>query len=188
MQATSTPWNSGNSLSPNFCFRKSRLIGRTTPSLLSLPYHPLTAPYSPTSSSPHRDASLVERLMVKTLRLTISRVIILSIALRLLTLIALELLTSQTRAFDTSHELFEPTSAPSTLRWDAVHFASIALHGYQHELKLAFFPGWPWLMQCTSTVIGRLRGGRDQSLRDVVWAGTGLNVVANAGATLTLYK
>lgn len=49
--------------------------------------------------------------------------------------------------FDTSHLIAQPKPglASALLRWDAFHFSSIALSGYQHEQRFAFFPGVPLL-------------------------------------------
>ncbi|ORZ35969.1 GPI mannosyltransferase 2 [Catenaria anguillulae PL171] len=40
------------------------------------------------------------------------------------------------------------------IKWDALHIESIAAHGYQHELQLAFFPLVPAAARAISSVVG----------------------------------
>lgn len=53
--------------------------------------------------------------------------------------------------FDASPDLIG-ISQSSSVRWDAVHFVSVAAKGYKYEQQLAFQPGW----HGTLAIIGRV--------------------------------
>ena len=50
------------------------------------------------------------------------------------------------KPFDSSH-LILTESDHAGLRWDAIHYASIAMEGYRYEQQLAFMPLWPLILR-----------------------------------------
>ncbi len=111
---------------------------------------------------------------------------LLAVLSRLLALLLLNLLSSLP-SFDSSHQLLSADSASSTLRWDAVHFASIVLNGYQYEQQLAFQPGWPGLMRLAGEGIRWVSGG-EIGVQQVVLAGVVVANIAFVGAAVMLHK
>lgn len=74
---------------------------------------------------------------------------------------AVLLATAYLQPFDASHLLHSPVSndasifrrwASTALRWDALHFSSIAANGYLTEQAWAFFPGTPLVMRIASSL------------------------------------
>ena len=74
---------------------------------------------------------------------------------------AVLLATSPHEPFDASHFLYLPLPndatifrrcASTALRWDALHFSSIAANGYLTEQSWAFFPGTPLVMRVASSL------------------------------------
>jgi hypothetical protein len=53
--------------------------------------------------------------------------------------------------FDASPDIIDVTSSPY-VRWDAIHFLSVAARGYEYEQHLAFQPGWHAVL----ALIGRI--------------------------------
>jgi hypothetical protein len=114
------------------------------------------------------------------------------------------------RTFDASASLLSPptssgisltpltTYTPPTLRWDAIHFATIALRGYTFEQQLAFQPGWPLVMRVAGEGVwwakrlftGLVSGDSSSILtsNDVVLGGVIAANAAFVGATIMLYK
>lgn len=106
----------------------------------------------------------------------------LAILSRLFTLSLLSIL-SYLQPFDSSH-LLTSSNSP-TLRWDALHFSTIAVEGYEYEQQLAFQPGWPGVMH----LAGRfLTFGKQPGLHEVVWGGVFVGNAAFVGASVMLYK
>ena len=142
--------------------------------------------------------------------------LVLAISTRLLTLAFLSTLSHLSPlSFDTSHRLLSPAGTSQNpfekppisqishtavgLRWDSIHFASIAVDGYQYEQQMAFMPGWPLVMHMSGEVVYHLRSrigmavpanvsSSRASYSDVVYGGMAVNFVAGIWATLTLYK
>lgn len=107
--------------------------------------------------------------------------------------LALSVFTSEyLPAFDTSHLVVvrgSPAGSLAGLRWDAVHFASVALDGYRHEQQLAFMPGWLYAMRYAGMVVHWLRGGAgDLSAQDVVWGGQAVAILCSTGSAVMLYR
>ncbi|EIW73174.1 hypothetical protein TREMEDRAFT_42227 [Tremella mesenterica DSM 1558] len=119
----------------------------------------------------------------------VSCIIVLAILTRSFSSILLSL--SNVPLFDTSPYLLNTSStdrAPSaTLRWDAIHFSSIALHGYTYEQQIAFQSGWPILMRLAGEVVRWWRGG-GIDVEDVVFGGVVLANLAFVGAVVMLYE
>ena len=146
-----------------------------------------------TSDSTQHDMILTWRAGQMKLR----HILLLSLALRLLTLSCLAILPHLIRPFDTSHLLLDrahhgttnvDATTPGTLRWDAIHYASIALNGYEYEQQLAFSPTLPFLMRHSGNLIAWNTGQSGLGVREVVWGGVTLDVLASLGATSVLYQ
>lgn len=112
-------------------------------------------------------------------------IILLALLTRLATLLLLSFL-HQLPAFDTSHLILSHHS-PSTLRWDAVHFTSIALNGYEYEQQLVFQPGWPGVMRLAGRGVSWVKGG-EMGVEEVVLGGMVVSNLAFVGASVMLYK
>ena len=95
-------------------------------------------------------------------------------------------LLSDLPCFDSSHQLLYDPALP-TLRWDAVHYSSIALNGYNFEQQLAFQPGLPAIMRLTGEVVRFVTGG-DIAVKHVVIGGELVNSLALVEASVMLYK
>ncbi|WWD17943.1 hypothetical protein CI109_102388 [Kwoniella shandongensis] len=123
-------------------------------------------------------------------------ILCLAIATRLVHLTVLHILPSFIPLFDTSPLLVSAPSSISSvspaLRWDAIHFASIATNGYEYEQQLAFQPGWMGILRLAGEVVCWVRsgggGGTQVRMEDVVLGGMVVSNLAYIGATLTLYK
>jgi hypothetical protein len=137
-----------------------------------------------------------------------------ALALRLCTALLLHLCnTFQGEPFDSSHLLASPldgedsttpqsrshsTLSTATLRWDAIHFVSIARDGYVWEQQLAFQPGWPLVLRIGSRVLRGTRAachGVDVDwwsgvlgVGEIAQVGQVLASVSYAGAVVMLYK
>ncbi|GFZ43371.1 GPI mannosyltransferase 2 [Saitozyma sp. JCM 24511] len=156
-----------------------------------------------TSRDPRTEAGLQRSTTPGSPIRTIALLALLS---RLVPLVLLHLFPIGT--FDASASLLSPptpsgisltpltTYTPPTLRWDAIHFATIALQGYTFEQQLAFQPGWPLVMRIAGDGVcwaRRLFAGLetdDSSLtsNDVVLGGVIAANAAFVGATIMLYK
>ncbi|ORY24705.1 GPI mannosyltransferase 2 [Naematelia encephala] len=111
----------------------------------------------------------------------------LAVVVRLVTYVLLQLL-SRLPAFDTSHRFLSSAKPSATLRWDAIHFASTAVDGYQYEQQLVWQPGWIAAIRAAGEIVRFVRGGNQLEVDDVVLGG---EIIANAafvGATVALYK
>lgn len=118
----------------------------------------------------------------------IRSLIILSISIHLLTTLLLALSPSLLPSFDSSSSLLVSARLEPFLRWDTVYFASIALHGYQHEQQLAFMPGLPGLMRVGGGLVAWLTGAKELGTDHVVVAGACMAMVAGIAAVVTLYQ
>jgi phosphatidylinositol glycan class V len=95
--------------------------------------------------------------------------------------------------FDSSASIVCIQEPSPTLRWDAVHFSSVALHGYQYEQQLAFQPGWPLIMRLSGEVVKwakNLMGRGDHPLgpEEVALGGILVANLAFIGSSVMLYK
>jgi phosphatidylinositol glycan class V len=72
------------------------------------------------------------------------------------------------------------------IRWDTVHFISIARNGYQFEQQTAFMPGLPWLMGLGAKLL--CKSSNWGQLEAMVWTGILASAVSSTLATITLYK
>ncbi|KAK8865872.1 hypothetical protein IAR55_001020 [Kwoniella newhampshirensis] len=123
--------------------------------------------------------------------------LILAISSRLIHLTILHILSRFLPLFDTSPLLLSGDDVPSPLlRWDAIHFASIASKGYEYEQQLAFQPGWMGVMRLAGEGVrwikAYIRAGEGGvgvvRVEDVLIGGTVISNMAFVGATLVLYK
>ncbi|WVF70592.1 hypothetical protein IAT40_005384 [Kwoniella sp. CBS 6097] len=135
---------------------------------------------------------------------------VLALSIRISHLIVLHLLSSTLPPFDASQTLIQLRSSEiktktaaaadvlvdvpgSGLRWDAIHFTSIALDGYQWEQQLAFQPLWQGILrlagECFRLINGQAEGEVEVvSVKDVIRGGMGVSVLAWVGASIMLYK
>jgi len=118
------------------------------------------------------------------------KLIPLAISLRLLIPFLIYLPSRYSPPFDSSHLILQREAAVSEgLRWDAIHYTSIALHGYQYEQQGAWMPLWPIIMRYMGLLIHYTRresNGLD--VQDVVIGGEVVNILMNLGSTFMLYK
>lgn len=112
------------------------------------------------------------------------RIVALAIASRIIPLVLLHLV--RIPLFDSSPDLAGGPSA--TLRWDAVHFVSIALRGYEYEQHVAFQPGWMGITRLAGEVVRLCRWGSEITASDVIVGGVVVASAAFVGAALTLYR
>jgi phosphatidylinositol glycan class V len=90
--------------------------------------------------------------------------------------------------FDVSHTINTSTSLPG-LRWDAIHFLSIAKDGYEFEQQLAFQPGWQVILAAAGRAVARVgRGGDTVNDADLVQSALVINLIARVVANVYLYK
>ena len=133
-------------------------------------------------------------------------IFITALTLRLLTHLLLRLCVAiQGDPFDSSHLLVTHDAVPAasasetvssvSLRWDAIHFVSIAREGYRYEQLLAFQPGWPVVIRYASLLARLLPGqegskgvGERLSVDEVVRTGEVLASLSYAGAACMLFK
>ncbi|WVQ71222.1 hypothetical protein IAR50_000747 [Cryptococcus sp. DSM 104548] len=116
-----------------------------------------------------------------------TQIFLLALATRIIHLSLLYAITHLIPLFDSSPELLQHSPLPG-LRWDAIHFASVASRGYEYEQQVAFQPGWLSVMRLAGEVVRWARGATVVDIGDVVLGGT---IVANAsiiGATVMLYR
>nr|XP_019049170.1 hypothetical protein I302_02951 [Kwoniella bestiolae CBS 10118]OCF28100.1 hypothetical protein I302_02951 [Kwoniella bestiolae CBS 10118] len=115
-------------------------------------------------------------------------IVALGTSIRLIHIIFLYVLSRILPPFDSSHTLLSARNLPG-LRWDAVHFVSIAEHGYTHEQQLAFQPLFMALLRITGECSAWVRGGGGEvDVGDIVWGGMGVSAVVWVGASIMLYK
>ncbi|KJE02009.1 GPI mannosyltransferase 2 [Cryptococcus gattii NT-10] len=106
---------------------------------------------------------------------------------RILHLTVLSGLSKALPLFDTSPSLLLPSPPPS-LRWDAIHFSSIAYNGYEYEQQVAFQPGWLAVMRLAGEGVRFIRAASVVELKDVILGSTIMANFAFVAATLVLYK
>ncbi|OCF31134.1 hypothetical protein I317_07883 [Kwoniella heveanensis CBS 569] len=117
-----------------------------------------------------------------------STVAVLALSIRISHLIVLYLLSLILPPFDASQPIVASSILPG-LRWDAVHFSSIALEGYRWEQQLAFQPLWQAILRLSGEGLGSIKGGKAEvSVKDVVRGGMGVSVLAWVGASVMLFK
>lgn len=138
-----------------------------------------------TSTNPARNTAGTNHTMSNT------RIFLLSTIPSILTLALLHLLRSplnpfRLSLFDDSAGLIEGQESP-LIRWDAIHFTSIASDGYEYEQQLAFQPGWQgvlWLVgRCW-----RLVDDKASSIEAITKGGSMLMVVLAGWRCLALYE
>ncbi|WVQ62252.1 uncharacterized protein L199_000391 [Kwoniella botswanensis] len=112
--------------------------------------------------------------------------IILGTSIRLIHISLLYILSKLIPPFDSSQSLLSPDNLPG-LRWDAIHFASVAQNGYEFEQQLAFQPLLMGLLRLLGQSVVCIRG-REMEVGDVIWSGVGISAVAWVGASIVLYK
>ncbi|WRT64086.1 uncharacterized protein IL334_001015 [Kwoniella shivajii] len=116
----------------------------------------------------------------------IGLLVALAISIRAVHLVLLRVLSYVIPPFDDSHTILSNTLLPG-LRWDAIHFMSIAKSGYEWEQQLAFQPGWMAMLHAG----GRGRAwaaGKVVGVDELVWAGMILAAVSWIGAAVMLDK
>ena len=114
-------------------------------------------------------------------------IILIATLSRLVPFLLLVILGRVSFPFDSSHQLVSIGTAPATLRWDAVHFTSIALHGYEYEQQIAFQPGWPAIMRLAAGS-ARWMSLEELGSQDLVMGGVVIANLASIGASVMLYK
>ncbi|WVQ97334.1 hypothetical protein IAU59_004445 [Kwoniella sp. CBS 9459] len=116
-------------------------------------------------------------------------IVLLALIIRISHSIILHLLSSFLPPFDASQTLVSSQSHVSPgLRWDAIHFTSIALEGYQWEQQLAFQPLWQAILRLSGECLRYIRGGDAINVEDAVRGGTAVSVIAWTGSSAMLYK
>jgi phosphatidylinositol glycan class V len=112
----------------------------------------------------------------------------LTLFLRLLILLLTYLPSAYLPPFDSSHLLVHH-SPLGGLKWDAIHYTSIALHGYEYEQQGAWMPLWPLIMRYAGWIGYYIMGKEGElGVEDVVRGGEGVNLIMNLGSTYMLYK
>jgi len=123
-------------------------------------------------------------------RRTGTLIFLLSTIPSLLTLSLLYLLRSPHNSFRIP--LFDDSSAllsgqeSTGVRWDAIHFTSIASKGYEYEQQLAFQPGWQGVLWLSGWLWRRLGG--IGSINSISNGGTLLVVLLAGWRGLAFYK
>lgn len=135
----------------------------------------------PSLPLPPKHASAMAKLSPLTL------IFIAACLSRILHLTVLSGLSKALPLFDTSPSLLL-SSPPPALRWDAIHFASVAYNGYEYEQQVAFQPGWLAVMRLAGEGVRFIRAASVVELKDVILGGTIVANVAFVAATLVLYK
>jgi hypothetical protein len=110
---------------------------------------------------------------------------VLSLVIKSLVPFLISLPSKTALPFDSSHLLVQDSPG---LRWDAIHYASIALDGYRYEQQGAFMPLWLGMMRLSGEVLAYLRGRDSVGVGEVLLGGQYLNILMNAGAVMMLYK
>lgn len=143
------------------------------------------------SRSASQDPSHGADLRKLNLDVTPIRIFLLSTIPAIITLLLLQFLTSTYNPFRIP--LFDASSTllgardDATLRWDAIHFLSIATKGYEFEQQLAFQPGWQGVLHLTGRIWGIAIGDRD--LTSAILPGSRVVMILLAGWRGTaLYK
>jgi phosphatidylinositol glycan class V len=123
--------------------------------------------------------------------MTTTCIVLLSIISPIVTFALLKILTSthhpfRIPLFDASSSL-GLTEDHSGLRWDAIHFSSIATKGYEYEQQLAFQPGWQGVLWFSGW-LWRAATGNPEHLDAVVRGSTVLMVILAGWRGTALYK
>lgn len=119
------------------------------------------------------------------------KIVLLSLALRLITSVVLCSVHRFFPSFDASAaRLSSPLSFnyQSFVRWDTVYFIEIARDGYLQEQRLAFFPGLPGILRIGGELFRGIKGGKGVSNEDMVVSGVVSTTLATTGAAVLLYK
>ena len=74
------------------------------------------------------------------------------------------------------------------INWDAVYFLSIALHGYEYEQMLAFFPLFPITVSLVKRIMNIVTLGILSDLSAMILAAALINTLSFSFAALFLYK
>ncbi|WWC58574.1 uncharacterized protein I303_101117 [Kwoniella dejecticola CBS 10117] len=139
-----------------------------------------------------------QRLSVVFQRNPTTSIVLLAAIIRISHIAFLYILSSLIPPFDTSHTLLT-ADQPSTgglpgLRWDAIHFVSIAKDGHTHEQQLAFQPLFMGILRLAGEVVScfkRIEGadeGAGVRVGDVVWGGMVVSSICWVGSCVLLYK
>ncbi|WVR05841.1 hypothetical protein IAU60_002867 [Kwoniella sp. DSM 27419] len=133
---------------------------------------------------PSKAGGAVSRSLRRTPCLTLW---VLALLVRALHLVLLKILGLCLPPFDLSHTLLSPSNLP-VLRWDSIHFATIALEGYRWEQQLAFQPVWQGILRVSGEVARVLGGKSLLGVEEIIGAGAVVSGLSWTGATVMLYK
>ncbi|WWC66370.1 uncharacterized protein I206_100271 [Kwoniella pini CBS 10737] len=108
--------------------------------------------------------------------------------IRLVHITFLYLLSWLIPPFDNSHNLVSSTSTNTPgLRWDAIHFISIAKYGYIYEQHLAFQPLFMGLLRLSGECLAWLKGNEFNE-NDLIWGGMTISSTSWIGSCMILHK
>ncbi|WWC86193.1 uncharacterized protein L201_001066 [Kwoniella dendrophila CBS 6074] len=119
-----------------------------------------------------------------------------AVAIRLIHITILHILSRLIPPFDSSHTLFlddtintgrGTNSIIPGLRWDSIHFLSIAKDGYQWEQQLAFQPLLLGILRILGGCLSWLKG-RELNVQDIVFSGMIFNSFVWVGSCVSLYN
>jgi phosphatidylinositol glycan class V len=122
-----------------------------------------------------------------------ARIFLLSTIPAIITLVLLKFLTSpsnplRTPLFDASSSLIGGQDDP-TIRWDAIHFLSIATKGYEYEQQLAFQPGWQGVLYAVGRVWSLItKTGKTRHADGIIYGSQVMMVLLAGWRGAALYK